>query len=516
MENKTVEESQSLSAKTFWVMVVTVISKCIGFVREAVLAALFGATWQKDAFQMAVNIISMITGVTTSLTTAIVPVRTAVMADEGKEQADRYVSTLFNITMLFAVIAGFAAFPLAPWIVKIFAPKFTGITFQTTVTITRIFLPIIALNSAVSIFTGILNTHDKYLIHHIVGLTLSLSWMTVPLILANVWGIYAVVTGYMLGTVLQVVLRLPELRNLFRYSLSIDWCSPHMKKTFSMCLPIFVGIAYSSIGQAVDKALASGLVEGSVSAASYATLLTGMVHSIIAIPILTSMYTTITRSVQSGDMDGLKALLIRVCSVLSIMLLPITVYCLIFSPEIIQAVFQRGAFDERAAILTSGAFFYYAIGIVFIAFNSAFVYCFYSLQDTKTPIILGLFSVGIDVALNFILVQSMQLAGLALATSIGAMASASMMFIALRRKIGAMGSLRWLKAIGTVFIAIIPWTAVCLLVKHYVHMHALLVLFIALIPAGILYVGALLLLKQPDVMHYATKFKERLMLKFAR
>lgn len=148
-----------------------------------------------------------------------------------------------------------------------------------------------------------------------------------------------------------------------------------------------------------------------------------------------------------------------------IITIPATVGILILSEPIVRIFFERGAFDSTDTIMTSSALFYYSLGLVGISLKLMLNKVFYSFQDTKTPMINGAISVGLNVVLNLIFVRFMDHAGLALATSISAIFTTSLLLLNLRKKIGPIGLTRYMKT----FIKILFSACIMGVLVYYVY-----------------------------------------------
>jgi putative peptidoglycan lipid II flippase len=138
-------------------------------------------------------------------------------------------------------------------------------------------------------------------------------------------------------------------------------------------------------------------------------------------------------------MDGLKKILSEAMSIISMIVIPATIGAIVFSRPIVELLFSRGAFDEKAAIMTSSAFLFYSLGMLGSGNRSTLVRAFYSLHDAKTPVINSFTAMIVNLILNLILSKFLGVGGLALASSIAAFLSMSLMMVSLRKKIGPLG-----------------------------------------------------------------------------
>jgi len=486
----------SFTRQTFGAIVVTAIGKIFAFIRTAVCASIFGATDETDAFYMATGMLTIISGPSASLTTVIVPLRTKIITEEGTEEADKFASTLLNLTLILAFGTGILTYILAPQLVKIFAPDFSGEIYTLTVLLVRIFIPLIVTLNLVSFFCGILNTHHRFVAANLIGLALNIGWLIVPLLLAARLGIFAMVWGYILGSLLQVIVLLPSLREVFHYRFLTNKKTKLIKQAIFMCLPVFIGTFPQQINQMVSRALASGLTEGSVSALAYAMQLITLMHGIILVPIVASIFSLLSALAQNNDLPSFKQLIMRGFSIFTLILLPVTVFSLIFNTEIVYIVFQRGAFDEAAGHLTRSAFIFYSLSFLPAALGLLLTRGFYALYDTKTPLYISLAGAAFNIILSLGLVRHMGIGGLALATSIASVVTLILLIFYLRQNIGPLGLIFLCGDLGKIVTALVVCTCFALAVKLFLDASPFMSLFTAALVGLLSYVVVLIFLKQ--------------------
>lgn len=206
-----------------------------------------------------------------------------------------------------------------------------------------------------------------------------------------------------------------------------------------MALPIMIGVSVNQINVLVDRTLASSIAVGGISALNYANRLNGFVQGMFVTNISTVMYPMISKMAAQSNLDGLKKSVSEAINLINLFVIPATVGAMIFAEPVVRLLFGRGAFDPEAISMTSAALFYYSIGMVGFGLRQILSRAFYSLQDTKTPMINAAIAMGLNIILNFILSKYMGIGGLALATSISAIFCTGLLFISFRKKTGSFG-----------------------------------------------------------------------------
>lgn len=218
-----------------------------------------------------------------------------------------------------------------------------------------------------------------------------------------------------------------------------------------IALPIVLGVSANQINVLVDRTLASSIAVGGISALNYASRLNGFVQGMFVTTVSSVMYPMISKMAAQNNLNGLKKSVSEAINIISLLVIPATVGAMVFAEPIVKLLFGRGAFDPQAISMTSDALFYYSIGMISFGLREVLSSAFYSLQDTKTPMINGAIAMGMNIILNIILSKFLGIGGLALATSISAIFCTGLLFISLRKKIGAFG----MKEITISFIKIL-------------------------------------------------------------
>jgi len=488
------------------VTVLILISKPFAFIREMIIAAYYGATSHTDAYNMAIIIIGLSTAfVTAGITTVIIPIYNHKRIGESKEVADLFANNILWITSLFCLILSIIGIIFAPVLVYIFAPNFNQETAELTIRIVRImFIFTVAMNIT-CYMTSMAQIYNKFAIIVITGYPFTVLAVFFTVFFAERIGIYAMVIAYVLHLTLQSVLLIVSLRNVFRLKPHINFINGDFKEVIKLSLPLYLSIAVGEINAIINKTLASGLPEGSISAMTYADRLNGLPIGVISASVLTVVYPLLSKYAAEKDLPSLKALTLKAVTLLTMTLLPIIAVSVYYARDITKIVFERGAFTAENTELTAYIFIFTAFTMIFISGASVFSNAFYGMKDTKTPQITAIIMVSFNITLSLILVQYMQAAGLALASSIAYFIYFISMFLFFKKKYGAFGGLTLVKnilkcSLATLFM--IPVFFLCEYLRGSMH----LFIFFAVSSALSLCVYALLLwLLKVDLFMEAVK-----------
>lgn len=191
--------------------------------------------------------------------------------------------------------------------------------------------------------------------------------------------------------------------------------------------------------------MASSLVSGSISALNYSSKLKSLVLGVFISAITTVLYPLLSKESSSDNISGLKKIMGYGVNLVLLITIPATVGLVVLATPIVQVTFQRGQFDEVAALMTTKALIFYSLGIAGTALQTLINRVYYSLQDTKTPTVGGVISLPLNIVFNLLLIKTMAHAGLALATSIATTVVTLYMFYWLKKKIGSLGTMSFIK-----------------------------------------------------------------------
>jgi len=421
-------------------MIITIISKLFGFAREIILSYFYGASTISDAYLISLSIPTIAFGfIGTAITMGYIPMYSKIEQDYGVKEADKYTNNLVNILLIICTVIIVVGLIFTGQIVKLFASGFKGETLAIAVRFTKITLIGIYFSSLISVFRGFLQLKNNYVIPAMVGFPMNF-FIILSIVISSKSDILMLSIGSVVATASQFALLIPFiLKKGYRYNAILNIKDDYIVKTLQIVLPAIIGMSVSEINMLIDKTLASRIVEGGISALNYAGRLNGFVQGIFVVSIITALYPLLSRMAAENNIDGLKKSVSEAISSVNLLVIPITLGAMIFSEPVVRLVFARGAFDEKAISLTSSALFFYSIGMIGIGLRDILSRAFYSLQDTKTPVINAAISMFMNIVLNIILSYFMGIGGLALASSISVIFCTGLMFISFRKKVGRFG-----------------------------------------------------------------------------
>lgn len=412
-------QGRTLAKAAIGVIVITFLSKILGFGREMAVAAQLGATSEGDAYKVAIFVPMMIFSVISSaLSNTFIPLL-AEQETKGPKVVQRYISNVtITLSLLFIVVAGLSLF-FNPWIVKAIAPGFDNSTYQLTVRLTYWLTPSIIFLGFIGLNFGYLHFRQVFVLPGLSGFIFNFINIAALLIWVPRIGVFGAVAGMLAAYCGQMVfLAVLAWLKGYRVSFYLNWHDPALKKMMLLAMPMIVGTATGVMANWVDRIFASALAPGSISALDFATRLNDFALGIFVSTIGGVYFPTLSRLSATGEWEEFKRHLLRVISLVIYMVLPMALGMMLLAEPIVQLIFQRGAFDLRATNMTANALFYYTIGLCGFAIQVIFSQTFYALRNTLIPVLSAVIMVLINIVLNYFLVKFMGLGGIAFSTSI--------------------------------------------------------------------------------------------------
>ncbi len=492
------------AAQTALLMAVfTMGSKLVGFIREMVLANYYGAGVITDAYVMAQSIPNMLfASLFSAVAISYMPTFSKKHELDGEEEANLFTSRVLNILVLISAVSALLGFLCPDILVKFFASSFSPEQAALTESYLKITMCLLMFSSISTLLEAFLQYKGVFLPQIILGYSQSAS-IIVFIIISAYTSHYYLAFGVLVGNIVRClgVSALAKRRGL-RYSFNWE-LGDTTKNIVMLALPIFIGGSINQINAFVDKSLASGLATGSVAALNYANLISNMILTVTSTILVTLIYPKLTQANSLEDYDRVNNIMERGINVVFIIAAPCTLGAMAYSGPVIQAVYERGAFDASASALTEPAFFWYAAGILFQGLALLLTKLYYSMGNTKTPVVYAAIAAVTNIILNLVLVGPMKQGGLALATSVAAGINVIQLYFGLRRKYPRIQLLRSKRKVVKILLATEVAVGASLAVYHILPaasgLMGLIYLGAAVCVAAVVYLVLLVVMKIDEV-----------------
>lgn len=439
------------------IMLLAIMTKMLGFARDIVLAYFYGASDITDAYLVAYTIPNVVFSfVAMGIAASYIPVSMSIREKEGKAAAEQFTANLVNLVLLLSTVLVVLLLLFPGVAVNLFASGFSEETHEMAVIFTRFSSLGIFFTALMFVFRSYLETKDQFLMTNMSGLPLNVLFI-VCIWMSAEYGLYWLAAGPAAAVAIQFLFIAPFIwRAGYRHRFKVSIKEKNIRRMMAMAFPVIIGVSADQINILVDRTIASHIAEGGISAIVYADKIVFFIKAVFITAIVTVMFPKITKLAARDSMDELKQIVGKVITAISLFVIPATVGLMLFSDEVTRLLYERGAFGTDEVRMTSGILFFYVIGLLGYGLRDVLTKVFYSLEDSKTPMINAFFTVTVNVVLNLTLSRYMGLNGLALATSIAGLSSVAFLYIALVRKVGPLHSWKsasdLMKAIGAAAI----------------------------------------------------------------
>lgn len=421
----------------------TMLSRIAGLVRDMVFMNMFGADKLMDAFLVAFKIPNFLRRLFAegAFSQAFVPVLSEVKSQKNdaavKELVDKVAGTLTVVLGSITVLVVAAA----PLVIFLFAPGFHNdvFKFDLTVDMLRITFPYLLLISLTAFAGSILNTYGRFGASAFTPVLMNLTMIAFALLVSPLLAqpIMGLAWGALLAGIVQLAFQLPYLQQInMMPRFRVGFSDPDVKRILGLMLPAMFGVSVSQINLLLDTILATMLVSGSVSWLYTAERLTELPLGLIGIAVATVILPSLSaKYAEKSDLE-FKAMLDWALRVIVLVGLPASIAMGILALPLIAALFMHGKFDGEDVRMSAGALQALSGGILAFMMIKVFAPGYYSRQDVRTPVKIGIIAMVANMVFNLVLVLGLDLAhvGLSLASTLSAFLNAGLLYWGLHKR----------------------------------------------------------------------------------
>ena len=490
---------------TLMLMFITIISKIFGFLREAVMASYIGASDLKSIYTTANTLPVVIANfVAVGIISGFIPIYNKAKNEEGEEAAEEFTSNVFNILMVFALVAVIIGMIFARPFSKLLSPDLDGAYLDLATNYTRIMMFAVFAYLYSAVFRGYLNLKGNFFDPAITGIIMNVVIIAFTILTGITDNPYYLIIGALLGNTIQYILFPRATRKLgYKHKKVLDFKNKYVRNLILISIPIIISSAAGEISIIVDNSMASAFFgKAAISKLFYSKTMLTMITGVITISVTTALFPKIAELGQLGKIEHMKERISS--SVVSTMLLiiPASIGMAVLSEPIIAVVFERNAFTQNDTIIVAALLTAYAPNNIFQSIVDVVDRGFYAVGDSKTPVIVVLIQQFLNVIFNLILIKFFGIEGLAYATVLSTAVGTVLMLFQFRKKFGSFNFKSSLISLVKISLA----TVVMALVAYFTNKALagvaprVVALFVAIILAMLVYGFLILLARIPEVM----------------
>lgn len=473
--------SQRVSTRATGVVGVAILcSRLLGLVREVVVAALFGATRNMDAFLTAFRAPNMLRDLFAegALSTAFVTTFSRRIATDGDESAWKLASKVATLTLVFMSGVTLLGILCAPLLIKILAPSFDPEKAALTIHLTRIMFPFILLVSLAALAMGMLNAKRVF------GMpAMASSFFNLGSIIGGIafcywldpqadWrhpqfgerGLVGLSIGTLIGGFLQLIVQFPSLRRVgFIFRPDFNWRDSGVRTILVLMGPATIAASAVQVNVAVNSGFASALEDGTMAWLNTAFRLMQLPLGIFGVAVGTVTLPMVSRSAAVGDMAGFRTALSHALRLVFLLTIPAAIGLIMLARPIISVIYEHGKFDAHATDQTAAALQFYAVGLAAYSAVKVLAPAFYALDRRYLPMLVSIGSIVLNFCLNWFFLFKMGFGhrGLALSTSLVAITNFLLLYVMMRRCAGQLETGALLKTLSKLFVAGALLAGVC-------------------------------------------------------
>lgn len=435
-------KGENMGRATIIVMITLFLSRILGFIREMIVARVYGRGYITDSFFAAFTIpdVMFYLLVGGALSSGFMPVFASYLAKDDEDGAWKAANTFITVGLIFIVIFNILGVIFAPYLVPLVA---SGLAkdpqaFELTVKLTRLMFSAVTFTVLAGLTRGILNSYKIFTSPSIGPVLYNVGMILGAMVLGKKYGIYGMAIGVIVGAVLNFAIQLPDFSRVGgRFRLELKTKNRGYKRMLRLMVPAIIGLSISQVNLVVNQNIASVLDTGSITALRYANRIMLLPLGIFAMGIATTIFPTMTTQIARNEVKEFKDTFALGLNTTLFITIPSAVGMTVLSAPIVRLLFKTGKFTEADVTVTAFALAFYSLGLIGQSAVQIITRAFYAIQDTKGPLKVGMLTVAINIVLNLIFVRfgSLAIGGIALSYSITSIINMVMLYKMLGKKV---------------------------------------------------------------------------------
>lgn len=403
--------SQQIARATGVVMFAFFLSSLVGVAQQMVITDAFGTSAALDSFNAADQVTELLFNLVAggALGSAFIPMFTGFLTRDDKRGAWRLASGVLNVVSLILVVVSVLTWIFAPWLVRNGLYALTADSnigqLEVTVRLLRIMLPTVVIFGISGLVMGMLNAHRSFLIPALAPAMYSLGIILGTVALPKSWGVDRLVYGVLLGASGHLLLQLPSLFRLPErsYQVTAGLKDKAVRQVLRLMLPRLIGAGVVQLNFVANTIIALSLGEGSASAVALAFTLMMMPQRAIAQSAGIASLPTLSAQAELGEYAQMRRTIAKILRGIILLALPASVGLILLRVPLVRVLYERGQFDAESTRMVAWALLWYSAGLLGHCLVEVLSRAFYALHDTRTPVIIGIGAMSLNIALSFLL-----------------------------------------------------------------------------------------------------------------
>ena len=435
--------NHKLFKSTLIVSSMTFISRLLGFMRDVMLAMVFGASPAFDAFVIAFRIPNFMRRLFSegAFSQAFIPVLAEYRIHLPQKEIHQFINAITGSLGVALLIIVAVTEIISPLIIMVFSPGFVRDPIRLTYAIymLRITSPYLLLVTLTAFSGSTLNTFNQFAVPAFTPVLLNVTMITVTWLWIPYTStpIYVLAWSVLIGGFLQLIIQLPFLHRLgFLPIPKWQWRDPGVIRVLKLMVPALFGVSIAQVSVLIDNFFASFLAAGSISWLYYSDRLTYLPLGVIGVSLATVVLPNLSRHHSSKSTSAYSATLDWALRMAVLIGIPATVALFILAGPLLATLIYHGAFMAHDVLMTRKSLWAFSVGLPGFILVKILASAFYSRHNIKTPVKIAIISIGTNLILNILFIHSLTYTGLALATSLASTVNAGLLlYFLLQRSI---------------------------------------------------------------------------------
>lgn len=437
-------KEENIQRATMIVMITLLLSRILGFVREVIVANVYGSSIETDAFFAAFTIPDVMFNllIAGALSSGFMPVFTSFLAKGEEGKAWKSASSFISASLIFILVFNILGIAFARYLVPLVASGMmkTPEGFELTIKLTQIMFTAVTFTVLAGLLRGILNSYKIFTAPAIGPVLYNVGMILGALILgATTLGIYGMTIGVIIGALMNFLIQVPAFKRVGggKYlKLSIDFKDPGFKKMIALMIPAIIGLSVSQLNIVINQNVATLLGVGYLTLVRYANRVMLLPLGIFAMGIATTLFPVMNSQIARKEYSDFKDTFSEGFRTIMYITIPAAVGMIVLSEPIIRVLFKSGSFTEADVLITGVILAFYGVGLIGQSGVQIITRGFYAIQDTKTPVKVAFITVILNGVLSVALVflTPLGIAGVSCAYSVSSIVNMYLLYNGLRKK----------------------------------------------------------------------------------
>ncbi len=419
-------------------MVITLMGKVLGLVRDRLLTINYGSGMEANAFLTASRIprVFFDTVFASAISASLIPVFSQLLRKKGRREAMDFAGNFITVMTLLCAVITALGMVFSGELSSFFADGYDSETLALCTRLTRIMMPTVLFTGIAFSFVGILQSMEEFNIPAAISLVSNGGIIAYYLFFNEKFGIEGLAAAFLVAWLLQVLVQVPSLyKKGFYYKPSLSVKNQGMRQVFSLMLPVMVSTWVLPINQTINSKYGSRLFEGAgVSAVELAYNLFTVIAGVFVLSVTNYIFPRLSRENADGDKAAFKKTISKTLRSTMFVVLPMTAGLFVMAKPIVSFIYGGGEFDEFSVSITSRALRYMSLGMIGYAGQAVLCRVYFAGQEGKVPLIAGACSIFVNIVLCSVLTPAMDVGGIALASAASFAVNGIVMAIPLGRR----------------------------------------------------------------------------------